>query len=104
MPDSYYFWLMVTEFFNRSVGDVHRLGPATFFEDFLPTVRAGVGSEGDVVDSRGRVVTAEYALVTCRTPIEGRLVAQAPRGALRLVRVGGPLRLSNTPGCARSQP
>ena len=42
LPDSYYFWLMVTEFFNRSVGNVHRLGPATFYEDFLPTVPAGV--------------------------------------------------------------
>ena len=41
LPDSYYFWLMVTEFFNRSVGDVHRLGPATLYEEFLPTVPAG---------------------------------------------------------------
>ena len=27
LPDSYYFWLMVTEFFNDRVGDVYRLGP-----------------------------------------------------------------------------
>lgn len=104
LPDSYYFWLMVTEFFNRSVGDVHRLGPATLYEEFLPTVPAGVGSDRTLTDSRGRALTAEYALVTCRTPIEGHLVAQAPRGALLLVRVDGPLRLADAAGCTRSQP
>ena len=103
LPDSFYFWLMVTEFFNRSIGDVYRLGPATFYENFLPTVPAGVGPRGTLVDERGRPVKAEYALVTCRTPIAGQVVGRAPRGALRLVRVDGPLRLAGR-GCRRAQP
>ena len=56
-------------------------GPATLYEDILPTVPARVGSDRTLIDSRGRALAAEYALVTCRTPIEGRVVAQAPRGA-----------------------
>ncbi len=47
---------------------------------------------------------ADYALVTCRTPVAGTEVAQAPRGALRLVRLDGPLRLTGDPGCRRREP
>ena len=46
LPDSFYFWLMVTEFFNRSVGDVYRLGPSTFYEDFLPPSPRGSVADG----------------------------------------------------------
>ena len=104
LPDSYYFWLMVTEFFNRSIGDVYRLGGTTRYEDTLPTRPAAVGPDGVLIDRRGRPVEAEYALVTCRTPIDGKLVAQAPRGALQLVRVDGEIVLSDARACTGQQP
>ena len=97
LPDSFYFWLMVTEFFNSSVGGVYRLGPATFYEDFLPTVPARLGRGQAVVGRDGRPVRVEYALVTCRTPIRGDVVARAPHDALLVVHVDGPLRLSASP-------
>ena len=103
LPDSFYFWLMVTEFFNRSIRDVYRLGPATFYEDFLPTCLPAWGRAGLLIDAHGRPVTVEYALVTCRTPIVGHVVGRAPRGALRLVRVDGLIRLAGR-GCRRAQP
>ena len=103
LPDSFYFWLMVTEFFNDRVGDVYRVGPVTRYEDFLPTVASRLGPDGTVV-AGGMPVRVDYALVTCRTPVVGTDVAQAPRGALRLVRVDGPLRLTGEPGCRRREP
>ena len=103
LPDSFYFWLMVTEFFNDRVGHVYRLGPVTRYEDFLPTVPARLDrDEAVVVD--GAAVRVDYALVTCRTPVVGEEVARAPRGALRLVRVDGPFRLTGDPGCRRREP
>jgi hypothetical protein len=104
LPDSFYFWLMVTEYFNESVGDLYRLGGLTRYEDFLPTVPARRGPGGTVLDREGRPVVAEYALVTCRTPIAGRRVAEAPRGALRLIRVDGPLVVRPQAGCTRREP
>lgn len=104
LPDSYYFWLMVTEFFNEAVGDVYRLGPPTFYEDFLPTVPATIGPGRLLVDRHGMPIHAEYALVTCRTPIVGRVLAQAPRGALRLVHIDGTVVLRDARGCLRQQP
>ena len=103
LPDSFYFWLMVTEFFNDRVGHVYRLGGVTRYEDFLPTVPARLRPDRTVV-AGSRPVDVEYALVTCRTPVVGREVARAPRGALRLVRVDGPLRLTGDPGCRRREP
>lgn len=104
LPDSFYFWLMVTEFFNEAVGDVYRLGPPTFYEVFLPTIPASIGPGRVLVDRHGLPVRAAYALVTCRTPVRGRVVAQAPRGALRLVRVDGPIALRDVRGCVRAHP
>jgi hypothetical protein len=104
LPDSFYFWLMVTEFYNDSIGDVYRLGPPTFYEDFLPTVPARVASGGSIVGRESRPVTTDYALVTCRTPITGDVVARAPHDALLLVRVTGALRLSGAAPCRREQP
>ena len=89
LPDSFYFWLMVTEFFNDRVGDVYRLGPVTRYEDFLPTVPSRLAADGTLL-AGGTPVRADYALVTCRTPVAGTEVAQAPRGALRLVRARRP--------------
>jgi len=104
LPDSYYFWLMVTEFFNDAIGDVYRLGPQTLYDNVLPTVPAAVGPRRTLVDGTDRPVRAAYALVTCRTPVRGRVVAHAPRGALRLVRVDGPIVFAAGGGCTRPQP
>jgi hypothetical protein len=104
LPDSYYFWLMVTEFFNGSVGDMYRLGGSTRYEDFLPTVPATLGAGRAVLDGAGEPVVADYALVTCRTPVVGQEVARSPRGALRLVRIGGPVVVRAAPGCKRREP
>ena len=103
LPDSFYFWLMVTEFFNDRIGEVYRLGPLTRYEDTLPTVPARLGP-GRSLLADGRPVRVDYALVTCRTPVVGQQVAEAPRGALRLVRVDGPLRLTGAAGCRRREP
>jgi Dolichyl-phosphate-mannose-protein mannosyltransferase len=103
-PEWFYFWLMATEFFNPEVGPVHRIGPPTYFEEFLPTVKVTTRPDGTLLDAHGRTVATDYVLVTCRTIVEGDVVARAPRGALQLVRVGGPVRLSGRPGCSRLQP
>ena len=95
---------MVTELFNGSVGTVYRLGPETYYETFLPTVPVSQRADGSVVDVRGRALETRYVLVTCRTPIVGDVVAQAPRGALRLVRVDGTIRSSDSRPCTRPMP
>jgi hypothetical protein len=92
------FWLMVTELFNRSVGNVYRIGGPTYYEGFLPTVPVEVGPDGQLISGSERLAV-RYALVTCRTPLIGHVVATGPRRALRLVRVDGPLRLAKRPSC-----
>ena len=58
VPDPFYPWLMVTELFNASPGDVYRLGPATYYEDWLPTVPVEQRPDGSwswsVADARQR--------------------------------------------------
>jgi hypothetical protein len=103
-PDPLGFWVNVTELFNEKVGDVYRIGPPTYYERFLPTVPVGIRSDGSLYDQHGRPLHARYVLTTCRTPIDGRVVAQAPRGALRLVEVDGPVRRSVTRPCTRDEP
>ncbi len=87
------FWLMVTEFFNSSVGDVYRVGRPTYYEAFLPTVPVRVRSDRRITGAHGLGIAASYALVTCRTPVAGRVVARAPEGLLELVDVRPPLRV-----------
>jgi hypothetical protein len=103
-PDPFYTWLMITEVLNRSVGAVYRFGPPTYYEGFLPTVPVDARGDGRVVDAKGRALQAEYVLVTCRTPVEGTIVARAPRAALQLVRVSGTARLSTERPCTRRGP
>lgn len=91
--DPLYPWIMVTEFFNTSVGDVYRIGPATYYEKFLPTIPVRLDSDGSLVLRDGRRVEPRYALVSCRTPVAGHVVARGPRGVLELVEVQEPLRL-----------
>ena len=100
-PDDLYFRVMVAEFFNRSVGDVLRIGPQTYYEVFLPTIRVGPGrGDSALVDRRGRQVQAEYVLASCRTPVVGDVVAREPRAQLSVVRVHGSVRLSGARGCS----
>jgi hypothetical protein len=98
-PGDAYFQLMAAEVLNRSIGDVYRVGGPTYYEVFLPTVPVHVAN-GSVVDARGRPVDARYALVTCRTLVEGRVIARTTRGALRLVEVDPPLRLASGNRCS----
>ena len=95
------FSLMVTEFFNPSLGDVYRIGPPTYYEGFLPTIPVIRRSDGGIVAESGRRVEARYVLVTCRTPVVGRVVSRAPFGGVQLVEVKPPLRLERST-CARA--
>jgi hypothetical protein len=103
-PEPFSFWLMVTELFNKHVGTVYRIGPSTYYETFLPTVPVRLGPAGAILDQHGRPLETRYLLVSCKTPVEGRPVAQAPRGALRVVEVDGPVRLSDSRACSRATP
>jgi hypothetical protein len=103
-PDFFYYWLAVTEFFNKSVADVYSLGGPTYYETFLPTVRVRQRPDGTVVDPGGRPLRADYMLVTCRTPVEGTVVGRASRGVLTLVRVGGGVRMTGGRPCRRAAP
>ena len=103
-PEPFSFWLMVTELFNEDVGTVYRIGPPTYYETFLPTVPVHVGPASRILDARGRPLATRFLLVPCKTPVAGRVVAQAPRGALRLVEVNGPVRLSDVRACERATP
>jgi hypothetical protein len=98
-PGEAYFWLMATEVLNPTVGGVYRLGPDSYYEVFLPTVPVHVGTGRTLVDAHGTIVRSRYALVTCRTPVRGRVIAQAPRGLLRLVETDGAVRLVGPPTC-----
>lgn len=103
-PDPFSFWIMVDELFNRNVGSVYRIGPPTYYEGFLPTVPVRVGGPDRTVLREGRPLEATYVLSSCRTPVEGTVVASAPRGAFRLVAVEGPVRLSRRSPCTRAEP
>ncbi len=80
-----------TEFWNRSLGAVLRLGPPT--RDPLPEVAGGVDP------ATGRIVGApagstEYAVASREVQLAGRVVAARPR--LALYRVAAPLRLAGS--------
>jgi hypothetical protein len=98
-PDGLYFSVMVTELFNRSVGDVYRIGPPTYYEDFLPSTRVGVRRDGTLVDARGRPLAARYVLLTCRTSVQGEEVTGAGGGSLQLVKADRPIRLAGAGSC-----
>ena len=87
------------EFFNRSVGDVFRIGHETYYETFLPTVPVDASSDGSLVDMDGTPVAAHFVLVTCRTRIAGTTVARGPDGQWNLVRTGGLIRVRHAGDC-----
>jgi hypothetical protein len=98
------FWLMVTEFFNRSVGDVYRIGEPTYYEVFLPTVPVTSRPDGSIVDRRRGRMESPYVLATCLAPVEGKVLARSPRGSLRVVATNGPVRLSAARRCEPDTP
>jgi hypothetical protein len=99
-PRQLYFWVMVTEFFNKRVGAVYRFGPETYHEGFLPTVPVEPGPGGTLLDGTSRV-DARYALVACQTRVEGQVIARSPGGFLEVVKVDPPLRLAPRTSCVR---
>ena len=103
-PGRLYFWIMATEVLNPSVGDVYRLGRPTYYEGFLPTVPARVGADSRVLDGEGAVLSERFMLVTCRTPVRGRTIAQVPGGDLRLVEATQPVRLAVRSSCSSRSP
>jgi hypothetical protein len=103
-PDPFYTWIMVTEMLNPSLGTVYRIGRPTYYEAFLPTVPVEAHGDGRIGAGSGRAIRGEYVLVTCRTPIQGRVIATAPRAALQLVKVSGTIRLSAGRPCTRRGP
>ena len=103
-PDSLYFRVMTTELFNPVLGDVYRVGPPTYYETFLPTLPSRVGPGRTIVDGHGRKVETRFVLVSCRTPVIGKVVSEAARGALQLVEVDEPVRLSGERPCAPAKP
>jgi hypothetical protein len=103
-PDPFYSWVMATEFYNPSVGTVYRLGPETYYENFLPTVAAVARPDGTLAPAGGDPLTPRYVLTTCRSPVDGTVVARAPRGSLQLVEVEGPLRIADRRPCTRRIP
>ena len=102
--DPFYPWLMVTELFNTSLGDVYRLGPPTYYEDWLPTVPVEQRRDGSLELAGGGRPTADYVLTTCRTSAGGAVVARSLNGSLVLSRVDGPLRLASGPTCRKDVP
>jgi hypothetical protein len=97
------FWLMVTEVLNRSVREEYRIGPPTHYGGVLPTVPVAPTDGGGIVDSLGGRVDPQYILVTCRTPVIGRVIGRAPRSRFELVEVSPPLRLRQTGACDRPE-
>jgi hypothetical protein len=103
--DPFYPWVMVTEFFNPSLGEVYRLGPPTYYEAWLPTIPVSLRADGSVAGDDGSPVTADYVLTTCRAPSDGTAVARSLNGSLVLARVDGPLRItSGGPRCLKRVP
>ena len=98
-PDELYGRLLITEFFNRSVGDVYRLGGDTHYENVLPTSRARLSAGGVLTNDHGRPIDSRYVLTTCKTRIAGEIVATASRGRIELIRVEPPLRLVGRGRC-----
>jgi hypothetical protein len=102
--DPFYPWIMVTELFNTSLAEVYRLGPPTYYEDWLPTIPVRERADGSVELMGGGRLIADYVLATCRTSTDGTVVARSLNDALVLSRVEGPLRIGSGPTCRKKVP
>jgi hypothetical protein len=98
-PDRDYQRLMLAEFFNQSIGDVYRIGAATYYENVLPTRAARLGPNG-VVESAGRPLEAAFVLAACALPIDGARVAETSDGRLILWRTGGIVHAQSGGSCS----
>ncbi len=70
--------LMLTEFFNPSIGPVYRLDAPTITENHLPTRGARVDDSGTLVAEDGSPVSAGVVLTPCHLGVEGRRLASPP--------------------------
>ena len=103
-PGDFYMWLLVTEFFNETIGPVYRVGQQTRYESVLPTIPVEVSSDGSIVDARGRELRRSYVLSPCWSRVEGARIGESPGGALQLVRTPGRVRLQRGPSASQILP
>jgi hypothetical protein len=85
--------LLLTEFFNRSIGRSAHLAERD--GSLLPSIDARVSSDGSVVREAGGPIEADVVLAAARIQLRGRLVATGTEVPLWLWRVDGPIRLSS---------
>ena len=84
--------LMLTEFFNPSIGSVYRLDPPTITENQLPTRGARVDDSGTLMADTGSPVSAGVVLTPCNLRVGGRRLAESADGGLVLTEVNGVVR------------
>ena len=92
--------IWMSEFFNRSVGDVIEVGHPMPYA--LPHV-AGTLAADLLVDASGRPLRARFVLVSCSMTIEGRLIARdvSARATVYRLPADGTIRLVRVPGSMR---
>jgi hypothetical protein len=83
------------EFFSRSVGPVYTLAGA-LPGGLVETPLVADEESGRLLDPEGRAVRAEHALVDETVPLAGSVVSRDERKGMRVLRVGGDLRLTYT--------
>jgi hypothetical protein len=82
------------EFFNRSVGDVLTIG--TPLAGGLPETVVNIRANGQLVDRNDFPIEADYVLTDSLTGVVGGEVAADRIHGMRLVKVGGPVRVYST--------
>lgn len=85
-------WL--NEFFNRRVGQIYYLESPV--PGNLPETAVGVDpTTGELRDSNGEVVRAEYVLVDSQTAVAGEVVASDPGRGMQLIDVSGDVTIAD---------
>lgn len=85
------FVIWQNEFFNRSVGSVYNLGPATPGGLVETTLKID-GRSGLLRDPDGRAVSHRYVLTDTSLELAGTVVARDVKKGVVLVRLDGPMR------------
>jgi hypothetical protein len=91
----------VSEFFNRSVGDVYSLGARLPFG--LPATDVHARADGVLVDRSGKPVRADFLLAPCEVRVEAPALAVDRRLRAAVYRVRGPVRLGGPSVCTKGQ-